>query len=98
MKFKLYGLYCSQIKVVDDAESTPGESRMIQRFRRECYEPIVKAMMALKPAEKNTCLADVWQTVNEVLKTHHFKIEESCFHTNERDGLEQADFEISSEE
>lgn len=98
MKFKLYGLYCSQIKVVDDAESTPGESRMIQRFRRECYEPIVKAMMDLKPAEKNTSLPDVWQTVNDVLKTHHFKIEESCFHTNDRDGLEQADFQISSEE
>lgn len=96
MKFKLSGVLCSKLDIIDDAEQTPGHSREMTRFRHECYEPIVKAMIKLRPADKYTDLSEVWNTVDDVLAKHNFKIVNSEFHTDERDGLTEAEFEITS--
>lgn len=98
MKFKLSGVLCSKLDIIDDAEQTPGHSREMTRFRHTCYEPIVKAMIKLRPAEKNTDLSEVWNTVNNILMKHSYKIVSSEFHTDERDGLTDAEFEITSTE
>lgn len=96
MKFKLSGVLCSKLDIIDDAEQTPGRSREMTRFRQECYEQIVKAMIKLRPAEKNTDLSEVLNTVNNILVNHSYKIVHSEFHTDERDGLTDAEFEITS--
>lgn len=96
MKFKLSGVLCSKLDIIDDAEQTPGHSREMTRFRHECYEPIVKAMIKLRPADKYTDLSEVWNTVNDILVKHSYKIVNSEFHTDERDGLTDAEFEITS--
>ncbi len=98
MKFKLSGVLCSKLDIIDDAEQTPGHSREMTRFRHTCYEPIVKAMIKLRPAEKYTDLSEVWNTVNNILVKHNYKIVHSQFHTDERDGLTDAEFEITSTE
>lgn len=98
MKFKLSGAMCSKLDIIDDAEQTPGNSREMTRFRHECYEPIVKAMIKLRPEEKHTDLSEVWNTVNDVLVKHSYKIVNSEFHTDKRDGLRYAEFEITSTE
>ena len=98
MKFKLSGVLCSKLDIIDDAEQTPGHSREMTRFRHQCYEPIVKAMIKLRPADKNTDLSEVWNIVNEILVKNNYKIVNSEFHTDERDGLTDAEFEISSVE
>lgn len=96
MKFKLSGVLCSKLDIIDDAEQTPGHSREMTRFRHECYEPIVKAMINLRPADKNTDLSEVWNTVNDILVNQSYKIVNSEFRTDERDGLIDAEFEITS--
>lgn len=96
MKFKLSGVLCSKLDIIDDAEQTPGHSREMTRFRHECYEPIVKAMINLRPADKNTDLSEVWNTVNDILVNHSYKIVNSEFRTDERDGIIDAEFEITS--
>ena len=96
MKFKLSGVLCSKLDIIDDAEQTPGHSREMTRFRHECYELIVKAMINLRPADKNTDLSEVWKTVNDILVNHSYKIVNSEFRTDERDGLIDAEFEITS--
>ena len=98
MKFKLSGVLCSKLDIIDDAEQTPGRSREMTRFRHECYEPIVKAMIKLRPKETYTDLSEVWNTVNEILEKRSYKIVNSEFHTDERDGLTDAVFEITSTE
>lgn len=98
MKFKLSGVLCSKLDIIDDAEQTPGHSREMTRFRHECYEPIVKSMIKLRPAHKNTDLSEVWNTVNDILKKHSYKIVSSKFHTDERDAWMDAEFEITSTE
>jgi hypothetical protein len=98
MKFKLSGLLCSKLDIIDDAEQTPGHSREMTRFRHECYEPIVKAMIKLRPAFRLTDSNEVWNTVNDILVKHSYKIVNSEFHTDERDSLIDAEFEITSTE
>jgi len=96
MKFKLSGVLCSKLDIIDDAEQTPGRSREMTRFRQECYEPIEKAMIKLRPTFRLTDLSEVWNTVNDILVKHSYKIVNSEFHTDERDGLTDAEFEITS--
>ena len=74
MKFKLSGVLCSKLDIIDDAEQTPGRSREMTRFRQECYEPIVKAMIKLRPAFRLTDLRKVLNTVNDILVNHSYKI------------------------
>ena len=52
MKFKLSGVLCSKLDIIDDAEQTPGHSREMTRFRHLCYEPIVKGMIKIRPSDK----------------------------------------------
>lgn len=74
MKFKLSGVLCSKLDIIDDAEQTPGRSREMTRFRQECYEPIVNAMIKLRPAFRLTDLSEVCNTVNDILVKHRYKI------------------------
>jgi hypothetical protein len=98
MKFKLSGVLCSKLDIIDDAEQTPGHSREMTRFRHQCYEPIVKAMIKLRPAHMHTDLSEVWNTVNDILVKQSYKIVKSEFHTDERGAWMDAEFEITSTE
>ena len=98
MKFKLSGLLCSKLDIIYDAEQTSGHSREMTRFRHECYEPIVKAMIKLRPAFRLTDSSEVWNTVNDILVNHNYKIVNSEFHTDERGAWMDVEFEITSTE
>lgn len=98
MKFKLSGVLCSKLDIIDDAEQTPGHSREMTRFRHECYEPIVKAMIKLRPAEKNTDLSPIDTMIKNVLEKNNFKLRNRTYHLDERDGLKSADFWVESTE
>ena len=98
MKFKLDGVCCSRITIIDDAEQTPGASREITRFRQDCSADLERKMIEVSPKDTNTDLSEVWDAVNRVLSAKKFKIKRSCFHTDERDGLVWAEFEAVSED
>lgn len=97
MKFTLDGVYCSHLVIIDDAEQTPGASRVMTRFRQECVAPIETAMINLKPAEKFTDLSEVHSLVSDILGQHWFKVDRADFETDSSDGLVKATFEIHSE-
>lgn len=96
MQFKLSGVLCSKLDIVDDAEQTPGRSREITKFRQHCAEPIMLGMIGLHPAEKNTELSEVYEMIRKILEKHGFELKSATFHTDERDGLESAEFDVVS--
>lgn len=98
MKFKLSGVLCSKLDIIDDAEHTPGHSREMTRFRHQCYEPIVKGMIKIRPADKYTDLAPIDTMIKNVLEKNNFKLRNRTYHLDERDGLESADFWVESTE
>ena len=98
MKFKLSGVLCSKLDIIDDAEQTPGHSREMTRFRHTCYEPIVNGMIKIRPKDKYTDLSEIYNMIDGVLKKNNFKIKESTFHTDEHDGLVNAEFTVESTE
>ena len=98
MRFKLSGVLCSKLDIVDDAEQTPGRSREMTRFRHECYEPIVKGMIKIRPADKHTDLAPIDTMIQKILEKNNFKLRNRTYHLDESDGLESADFLIESTE
>ena len=98
MKFKLSGVLCSKLEIIDDAEQTPGHSREMTRFRHLCYEHIVKGMIKIRPADKYTDLSPIDSMIKKILEKNNFKVRSSTYHLDERDGLESADFWIESTE
>ena len=98
MKFKLSGLLCSKLDIIDDAEQTPGHSREMTRFRHQCYEPIVKGMIKIRPSDKYTDLAPIDTMIKNVLEKNNFKLRNRTYHLDERDALVSADFWIESTE
>lgn len=98
MKFKLSGVLCSKLDIIDDAEQTPGHSREMTRFRHECYEPIVKGMIKIRPADKYTDLSPIDTMIKNVLEKNNFKLRNRTYHLDEHDGLESADFWVESTE
>ena len=96
MQFKLGGVLCSKLDIVDDAEQTPGRSREITKFRQHCAKSIMLGIISLRPAEKNTDLSAVYEMIRKILEKHGFELKSATFHTDERDGLESAEFEVAS--
>lgn len=98
MKFKLSGVLCSKLDIIDDAEQTPGHSREMTRFRHECYEPIVKGMINIRHSDKYTDLSLIDTMIKNVLEKNNFKLMNRTYHLDERDGLVSADFWVESTE
>lgn len=98
MKFKLSGVLCSKLDIIDDAEQTPGHSREMTRFRHQCYEPIVKGMIKISPSNKYTDLSPIDTMIKNVLEKNNFKLRNRTYHLDERDALVSADFWIESTE
>ena len=98
MRFTLNGVLCSKLTIVDDAEQTPGRSREMTRFRHECYEPIVKGMIKLRPTDKYTDLSPIDSMIRKILEENNFKLRNRTYHLDEHDALVSADFLIESTE
>ena len=98
MKFKLSGVLCSKLDIIDDAEQTPGHSREMTRFRHLCYEPIVKGMIKIRPSDKYTDLAPIDTMIKNVLEKNNFKLRNRTYHLDEHDALVSADFWVESTE
>ena len=96
MQFKLCGVLCSKLDIVDDAEQTPGRSREMTKFRQYCAKQIMLSMIKLHPSERNTDLSEVHELIAGILKEHGFRLERATYHTDEHDGLESAEFEVES--